>query len=113
MTQEDKMRTDAPARDPIADAPARDPHTGAPAPQALAEDEQHRSPYSAYLGSPEKRIGSTQPISVRRGLFDGISVAQVIAASAAAATSMLLASRIGIAGSVIGAAVSTKVTVIC
>ena len=113
MTQEDKMRTDAPARDPFADAPARDPHTGAPAPQVLAEDEQHRSPYAAYLGSPENRIGSTQPIAVRRGLFDGISVAQVIAASAAAATSMLLASRIGIAGSVIGAAVSSMVTVIC
>ena len=113
MTQEDKMCTDAPARNPFADAAARKPHTGAPAPQALAEDEQHRSPYAAYLGSPENRIGSTQPIAVRRGLFDGISVAQVIAASAAAATSMLLASRIGIAGSVIGAAVSSMVTVIC
>ncbi|MFR2950939.1 MAG: hypothetical protein ACLTKG_06245 [Collinsella intestinalis] len=40
-------------------------------------------------------------------------MAQAIAASAAAATSMLLASRIGIAGSVIGAAVSSMVTVIC
>ena len=58
-------------------------------------------------------MGATQPIAMRRRLFDGISVAQVIAAAAAAATSMLLASRIGIAGSVIGAAVSSMVTVVC
>lgn len=71
------------------------------------------SPYAAYLGSPDTHIGATQPIPVRKGLFDGISIAQIIAASAAAATSMLLASRIGIAGSVIGAAVSSMVTVVC
>lgn len=73
------------------------------------------SPYSPYGGgdSPDTHIGGTQPIPIKKGLFDGISLAQVIAASAAAATSMLLASRIGIAGSVIGAAVSSMVTVIC
>lgn len=71
------------------------------------------SAYGAQVGSPDTHIGHTQPIPVRKGLFDGISVAQVIAASAAAATSMLLASHIGIAGSVIGAAVSSMVTVIC
>lgn len=73
------------------------------------------SPYSPYGGgdSPDTHIGGTQPIPIKKGLFDGISVAQAIAASAAAATSMLLASRIGIAGSVIGAAVSSMVTVIC
>ena len=73
------------------------------------------SPYSPYWGgdSPDTHIGGTQPIPIKKGLFDGISLAQVIAASAAAATSMLLASRIGIAGSVIGAAVSSMVTVIC
>lgn len=73
------------------------------------------SPYSPYGGgdSPDTHIGGTQPIPIKKGMFDGISVAQVIAASAAAATSMLLASRIGIAGSVIGAAVSSMVTVIC
>lgn len=58
-------------------------------------------------------IGMTQPIARKKGLFDGISVAQVVAGAAAAATSMLLASRIGIAGSVIGAAVSSVVTVVC
>lgn len=71
------------------------------------------SPYTAHLGSPDTHIGATQPMPVRKGLFDGISIAQIIAASAAAATSMLLASRIGIAGSVIGAAVSSMVTVVC
>ncbi|MDO4436957.1 MAG: hypothetical protein Q4B77_03290 [Coriobacteriaceae bacterium] len=58
-------------------------------------------------------MGATQPIAIRKRLFDGISIAQVLAAAAAAATSMLLASRIGIAGSVIGAAVSSMVTVVC
>ena len=85
--------------------------TGGPSP--TSELAGGRSPYAAYLGSPDTHIGATQPIAVRKGLFDGISVAQVIAASAAAATSMLLASRIGIAGSVIGAAVSSMITVIC
>lgn len=85
--------------------------TGGPSP--TSELMSGRSPYTAYLGSPDTHIGATQPIAVRKGLFNGISVAQVIAASAAAATSMLLASRIGIAGSVIGAAVSSMITVIC
>lgn len=58
-------------------------------------------------------MGQTMARAPRKRLLDGISIAQVIAASAAAATSMLLASKIGIAGSVIGAAVSSMVTVIC
>lgn len=60
------------------------------------------------------QIGNTQRFSVQPagGLFDGLSLAQVIAGAAAAATSVLLASRIGIAGSVIGAAVSSVVTVV-
>ena len=61
----------------------------------------------------DERIGFTQPIATKRRIFDGISVAQVMAGAAAAATSMLLASKIGIAGSVIGAAVSSAVTIIC
>ena len=85
--------------------------TGGPSP--ATELAGGHSPYAAYLGSPDTHIGATQPIAVRKGLFEGISIAQVIAASAAAATSMLLASRIGIAGSVIGAAVSSMITVIC
>ena len=61
----------------------------------------------------DERIGFTQPIAPKRGPLDGISAAQVVAGAAAAATSMLLASKIGIAGSVIGAAVSSAVTIIC
>lgn len=57
-------------------------------------------------------IGSTQPITKKEGLLDGISVGQIAASAAAAATSMLLASKIGIAGSVIGAAVSSAVTIV-
>lgn len=61
----------------------------------------------------DERIGSTQPMAQPKGLMNGISIAQVIAGAAAAATSMLLSSKIGIAGSVIGAAVSSAITIIC
>ena len=61
----------------------------------------------------DERIGSTQPMAQPKGLMDGISIAQVVAGAAAAATSMLLSSKIGIAGSVIGAAVSSAITIIC
>lgn len=61
----------------------------------------------------DERIGFTQPLSRPKGVMDGLSIAQVIAGAAAAATSMLLSSKIGIAGSVIGAAVSSAVTIIC
>lgn len=58
-------------------------------------------------------IGNTQLIPREKpGLFEGISLAQIIAGAAAAATSMVLASHIGIGGSVIGAAVSSVVTVV-
>ena len=45
-------------------------------------------------------------------MLEGLSIPQVIAGAAAAATSVALASHIGIAGSVIGAAVSSIVTVL-
>lgn len=62
--------------------------------------------------APES-IGHTQLMSIEKpGLFDGISIAQIAAGAAAAATSVVLASHIGIGGSVIGAAVSSVVTVV-
>ncbi|RDB63848.1 hypothetical protein C1878_03360 [Gordonibacter sp. 28C] len=45
-------------------------------------------------------------------LFDDLSMAQVVAGALAAVTSMLLASRIGIAGSVIGVAVGSVVSAV-
>ena len=58
-------------------------------------------------------IGNTQALSqTKEGLFDGLSIAQIIAGAAAAATSMVLASKIGIGGSVIGAAASSVITVV-
>lgn len=101
--------------------PGSDAHAAPPlsesafpeSPYAASRSDSPLSPYGTSTGSLDTHIGGTQPIPIKKGLFDGISVAQVIAASAAAATSMLLASRIGIAGSVIGAAVSSMVTVIC
>ena len=70
-------------------------------------------PDTQATGTNSERIGFTQPLTAQKGMFDGISIAQVVAGAAAAATSMLLASKIGIAGSVIGAAVSSAVTIIC
>ena len=57
-------------------------------------------------------IGQTMAIAPKKGLFDDISIPQIIAGAAAAATSVALASKIGIAGSVIGAAVSSVITVV-
>ena len=57
-------------------------------------------------------IGQTMAIAPKKGLFDDISSPQIIAGAAAAATSVALASKIGIAGSVIGAAVSSVITVV-
>lgn len=57
-------------------------------------------------------IGQTMAITPKKGLFDDISIPQIIAGAAAAATSVALASKIGIAGSVIGAAVSSVITVV-
>lgn len=59
-------------------------------------------------------IGGTQAFANQKksGLLDDLSLAQIIAGAAAAATSVALASKIGLAGSVIGAAVSSVVTVV-
>ena len=57
-------------------------------------------------------IGQTMAIAPKKGLFDDISIPQIIAGAAAAATSVALASKIGIAGSVIGAAASSVITVV-
>lgn len=57
-------------------------------------------------------LGQTQALVPQKKLFEGLSIPQIIAGAAAAATSVALASKIGIAGSVIGAAVSSIVTVV-
>lgn len=57
-------------------------------------------------------IGQTMAIAPKKGLFYDISIPQIIAGAAASATSVALASKIGIAGSVIGAAVSSVITVV-
>lgn len=48
----------------------------------------------------------------KAGLFDGISKAQVLAGALASVTSMLLSSKIGIAGSVIGVAIGSIVSTV-
>ena len=71
------------------------------------------TPASLNNGTHENHsIGQTMAIAPKKGLFDAISIPQIIAGAAAAATSVALASKIGIAGSVIGAAVSSVITVV-
>ena len=71
------------------------------------------TPASLNNGTHENHsIGQTMAIAPKKGLFDDISIPQIIAGAAAAATSVALASKIGIAGSVIGAAVSSVITVV-
>ena len=65
-----------------------------------------------YQREQEQFIGQTQAIAPKEKLLEGLSIPQVIAGAAAAATSVALASHIGIVGSVIGAAVSSIVTVL-
>lgn len=52
------------------------------------------------------------PKKSQKGLFAELSLAQIVAGALAAVTSMLLASRIGIAGSVIGVAVGSIVSAV-
>ncbi|MDO4442541.1 MAG: hypothetical protein Q4B69_01530 [Slackia sp.] len=59
-----------------------------------------------------KRSEEAAQPSFWRGLFDDISIAQLLAGALAAVTSMLLASRIGITGSVIGVAVGSIVSAV-
>lgn len=75
-------------------------------------DRQRTRVYRRAAPSEPASIGNTQIMQKEEGLFDGITLPQVIAGAAAAATSVLLASKIGIGGSVIGAAVSSVVTVV-
>ena len=55
---------------------------------------------------------ATEEEPKKEGLFEGLSVAQLGAGALAAVTSMLLASRIGIAGSVIGVAIASVVSAV-
>lgn len=75
-------------------------------------DRQRTRVYRRAAPSEPASIGNTQIMQKEESLFDGITLPQVIAGAAAAATSVLLASKIGIGGSVIGAAVSSVVTVV-
>lgn len=60
----------------------------------------------------EAKSAEKAEASFWRSLFDDISIAQLLAGALAAVTSMLLASRIGIAGSVIGVAVGSIVSAV-
>lgn len=87
-------------------APYMDDYTSRRKTRIYVRPSDHETP------SKDDLIGQTQAIPIKQGLFDGLSVAQIIAGAAAAATSVALASYIGLAGSIIGAAVSSVVTVV-
>lgn len=87
-------------------APYMDDYTSRRKTRIYVRPSDHEAP------SKDDLIGQTQAIPIKQGLFDGLSVAQIIAGAAAAATSVALASYIGLAGSIIGAAVSSVVTVV-
>lgn len=57
-------------------------------------------------------MAANQTNNEQRGLFDGLSLVQVVAAALAAVTSVLLSSQIGIAGSIIGVAVASVVSTV-
>lgn len=77
----------------------------------------NKTPYNgnADMTVPQKAqisANNDKNDSEKAGLFDGISKAQVLAGALASVTSMLLSSKIGIAGSVIGVAVGSVVSTV-
>ena len=65
--------------------------------------------------SPEQAapsVGTGKSQGFFRGLFDDLSMAQVIAGALAAATVFLLSSVIGVAGSLIGAAIGSVISAV-
>lgn len=87
-----------------APAPYR-PQEHAAAPQFAATPAAARVPTSAQAAGKQARERK-----FLGGLLEGLSVPQVAAGALAAVTSMLLSSKIGIAGSVIGVAVGSVVS---
>lgn len=62
--------------------------------------------------APSGETAMAKPKGFLRGLFDDLSMAQVIAGALAAATVFLLSSVIGVAGSLIGAAIGSVISAV-
>lgn len=85
-----------------------------------AQSEQNEAEKSSIDGttiqiSPEQAapsVGTGKTQGFFRGLFDDLSMAQVIAGALAAATVFLLSSVIGVAGSLIGAAIGSVISAV-
>ena len=67
---------------------------------------------SPETAAPSAALTATKPQGFLRSLFDDLSVAQVIAGALAAATVFLLSSVIGVAGSLIGAAIGSVISAV-
>lgn len=102
---------------PVAAQPAQADETAGPVqnaetPHTASPDATSRIDAGAAI-DPTVQVAQAQPSKEKPGLFDGLSLAQIVAAAAAGATSMALSSTIGFGGSIINAAVSSVITVVC
>ena len=100
-------------------APFRPAASAQPAPAPYRPQEHAAAPQFAAVPAAAKTPAATQAQASGKqererkflgGLLEGLSVPQVAAGALAAVTSMLLSSKIGIAGSVIGVAVGSVVS---
>lgn len=67
---------------------------------------------SPETAAPSAVLTAAKPQGFLRSLFDDLSIAQVIAGALAAATVFLLSSVIGVAGSLIGAAIGSVISAV-
>lgn len=67
---------------------------------------------SPETAAPSVALTAVKPQGFLRSLFDDLSIAQVIAGALAAATVFLLSSVIGVAGSLIGAAIGSVISAV-
>lgn len=67
---------------------------------------------SPETAAPSVALTAAKPQGFLRSLFDDLSIAQVIAGALAAATVFLLSSVIGVAGSLIGAAIGSVISAV-
>lgn len=78
----------------------------------MTNKQQHNDQHTQILSDEQAMDKKAQTKGVLRELFDDLSIAQVIAGALAAATVFLFSSSLGVAGSLIGAAVGSIVSAV-
>ena len=107
-TRQMPLRADRPAQAAQAPYPLR----GRPAPTQRVATPFAVSGVNAAVSAEAAEAEEAPKRKGLGGLLEGLSVPQVAAGALAAVTSMLLSSKIGIAGSVIGVAVGSVVSTV-